>query len=47
MEVPTETKECLKVAGIELCAEPTRQACEKYNQLRGVKKVAAALHLPC
>lgn len=47
MEVPTETREFLKDAGIELCAEPTRQACEKYNQLKGVRKVAAALHLTC
>jgi hypothetical protein len=47
MEVPTETRELLKDAGIELCAEPTRQACEKYNQLRAVRKVAAALHLTC
>jgi hypothetical protein len=47
MEVPTETRELLHDAGIELCAEPTRQACEKYNQLKAVRKVAAALHLTC
>jgi hypothetical protein len=47
MQVPTETREFLKDAGIELCAEPTRQACEKYNQLEAVRKVAAALHLTC
>ena len=47
MEVPTETKELLKDAGIELCIEPTLQACDKYNQLKAVRKVAAALHLTC
>ncbi len=47
MEIPAETSEFLKDAGIELCAEPTRQACEKYNQLKGRRKVAAALHLTC
>jgi hypothetical protein len=47
MEVPTETRELLKDAGIELYAEPTRQACEKYNQLKAVRKVVAALHLTC
>jgi hypothetical protein len=47
MKVPTETREFLKDAGIELCAEPTRQACEKYNQLKDARKVAAALHLTC
>jgi hypothetical protein len=47
MKVPIETGEFLKNAGIELFAAPTRQACEKYNQLKGVRKVAAALHLTC
>jgi hypothetical protein len=47
MEVPRETRELLKEAGIELCAEPTRQACETYNRLQAVRKVAAALHLTC
>jgi hypothetical protein len=47
MQVPTETREFLRRAGIELCAEPTQQACEKYNQLKGIRKVAAALHLTC
>jgi len=47
MEVPTETRELLKDAGIELCIEPTVQACDKYNQLKDVRKVAAALHLTC
>ena len=47
MKVPIETSEFLKDAGIELCAEPTQQACEKYNQLKGARNVAAALHLTC
>jgi len=47
MEVPTETRELLKDAGIELCIEPTVQACDRYNQLKPVRKVAAALHLTC
>ena len=47
MKVPIETSEFLRDAGIEFCAEPTKQACEKYNQLKDVRKVAAALHVTC
>lgn len=47
MEVPKETMEFLRSVGIELIAEQTEQACRKYNELKDVRKVVAALHLTC
>lgn len=47
MNVTAEVERSLKEAGIELIAQSTRQACETYNQLRGQRAVAAALHLTC
>ena len=47
MKVPKETIEFLKSAGIELYAAPTEEACQKYNELKDVKRVVAALHLTC
>lgn len=47
MGVSDEVRQTLEQAGIELVAEPTKQACETYNQLRDRKAVAAALHLTC
>lgn len=47
MKVPAETLEFLKNVGIEVYAEPTVQACQKYNELRDIRKVVAALHLTC
>ncbi|MFQ5664668.1 MAG: Mth938-like domain-containing protein [Terriglobia bacterium] len=47
MEVPKETMEFLRSVGIELIAEQTAQACRKYNELKDVRKVVAALHLTC
>jgi hypothetical protein len=47
MAVTDEARQALVQAGIELVAQPTKQACETYNQLRDRKAVAAALHLTC
>jgi hypothetical protein len=47
MDVPGETIEALRAAGIEVIAEPTGPACETYNRLRPSRRVVAALHLSC
>lgn len=47
MKVPRETLDFLNSLGIEVHAAPTREACQKYNELRDVRKVVAALHLTC
>jgi len=48
MQVTPEVIEALQAAGIELLAERTEQACQRYNELREQgKKVIAALHLTC
>jgi hypothetical protein len=47
MRVTTEAQQALGQAGIEWVAQPTKQACDTYNQRRDQKSVAAALHLTC
>jgi hypothetical protein len=47
MSVSAEVKQSLNQAGIELIAQSTKDACETYNQFRGQRAVAAALHLTC
>jgi hypothetical protein len=47
VNVPAETREVLRAAGIEVIAEPTNRACRTYNRLRETRRVAAALHLSC
>ena len=47
MRVTDQARQSLDQAGIELVAQSTKQACETYNQLRGQRTVAAALHLTC
>lgn len=47
MKVPQETVDFLNTLGIELYASPTKEACKKYNELKDVRKVVAALHLTC
>jgi len=47
MKVTAEAKQSLEQAGVELIAQSTKQACETYNDLRGQRIVAAALHLAC
>lgn len=47
LKVPPETLEFLKNVGIEVYAEPTEKACQRYNELKDIRKVVAALHLTC
>jgi hypothetical protein len=47
MQVPPETIDFLNRLGIEVCAEPTQQACRRYNEVKDIRKVVAALHLTC
>ena len=47
MEVPKETIDSLKGLGIDLYIELTKEACQKYNELKDTRKVAVALHLTC
>jgi hypothetical protein len=47
MRVPDSTCQALKAAGIEVIAQPTKEAIESYNSLRQQRTVAAALHLTC
>lgn len=47
MRVTSESEQTLQAASIELIAQPTEQACQTYNQMRGQRRVAAALHLTC
>ena len=47
MKVPAAFKRQLEAAGIELIAEPTGKAVERYNELFPEKNVAAGFHLTC
>jgi hypothetical protein len=47
MHVAAETRQVLQAADIALIAESTKQACQRYNELRTQDCVAAALHLTC
>jgi hypothetical protein len=48
MELDTHVYEVLKKLRVELVAAPTKEACERFNELSGLgKKVVAALHLTC
>ena len=47
MAVAPQTRQTLEKAGIELITQPTKKACQTYNQLRLQRQVAAALHLTC
>jgi hypothetical protein len=47
MHVTSEANQALLAARIELIAQPTKQACQTYNQMRAQRRVAAALHLTC
>ncbi len=47
MLVLDDTKQALKEACIELISLPTKEACQKYNELRIQCAAAAALHLTC
>ena len=47
MKVPDSTRKWLEDQEIEVQAMPSGEACKKYNELAGNKKVAAGLHLTC
>jgi hypothetical protein len=47
MKVPNEVREYFASMKIELVVEDTRKACETYNRMASLKKVAAAFHLTC
>ncbi|MFB6088347.1 MAG: Mth938-like domain-containing protein [Candidatus Aenigmatarchaeota archaeon] len=47
MKVLNDVESLLKEHGIDLIKEKTDKAVESYNELRGKKKVVAALHLTC
>ncbi|MCD6529472.1 Mth938-like domain-containing protein [Candidatus Bathyarchaeota archaeon] len=48
MKVTEEVKRYLKSSGIEVIAQPTKQACQTFNDLlESGRRVAAAFHLTC
>ena len=47
MEVPADTKRVLEEKGIEIVIEPTKSACDIYNQRKDTGKTIACLHLTC
>lgn len=49
MVVPEETREAIRARGIELIAQPSREAVETFNSLSEDKdkRVVAAFHLSC
>lgn len=48
VRVLTETKNYVESRGIELIIEPTKEACETFNDvMRSGRRVVAALHLTC
>lgn len=47
LKVPEETGKWVLEKGIRLIVLPTQKACDRYNELAGSEKVAAALHLTC
>jgi hypothetical protein len=47
MRIAAEARQILEAAGIELIAQPTKEACQTYSRLRTTRRAAAALHLTC
>ncbi|TET38897.1 MAG: hypothetical protein E3J72_01875 [Planctomycetota bacterium] len=47
LKVPDKTRQWISEKGIELIDLPTREACDRYNELSESKNVAAGLHLTC
>lgn len=47
MEVLPETARLLEDRGIRVIAQPTAEAVDTYNRLRGDGRTAACLHLTC
>jgi hypothetical protein len=47
MRVLPQTEKLIRSKRIELIVQPTKRACETYNQLSSTKRVIAMLHLTC
>jgi len=47
MRVLPEVEQEAEALNIKLIAKPTGEACDIYNQLSDIQRVAAALHLTC
>jgi hypothetical protein len=47
LRIPDSTRIWLDGQGVRLHALPTREACDRYNELAGSGKVIAGLHLTC
>lgn len=47
MTVAADVVKALEERGIEVIAQPTKEACQSYNELVESKRAAAALHLTC
>lgn len=47
MRVLPEVKQAVEARNIQLIVQPTREACDIYNQLSPTQRVVAALHLTC
>ena len=47
MKIPERTKAFFNKAGIKFYSLPTKEACAKYNLLKGESQTIAALHLTC
>jgi hypothetical protein len=47
MQVDPALAAYLRDRGVELMVHPTREACRIINDLRRVRRLAAALHLTC
>ncbi len=47
MQVDPSLAAFLRDRGVELKANPTREACQVINALSGTRRLAAALHLTC
>lgn len=47
VEIPPDVTNTLKSHGIELVAQPTREACQTFNETKSSKRVVGAFHLTC
>jgi hypothetical protein len=47
LKVPEATRGWIARRGIELIELPTREACDRYNELAAKSRVVAGLHLTC
>jgi len=48
VKISPDVEKALKSKGIELVAQPTREACQTFNQLlKSNKRVSGAFHITC